>query len=98
MPTTMTSNTIPQSGRFGSKSSYRGVKTITSVPASRRDSPIISSVNFLLCKVTSVLADHLSSLGRCLVFQIPRCDQPEKGITKQKRILSMSKRHVISFR
>ena len=90
MPITMTDTTIPHLGGLGSKSSYRGVKTITSVPASRRASPIISFVNFLVDKVTSVLRGlFLSSFGQFPVFEVSRGYELEKGITKQKRILSV---------
>jgi hypothetical protein len=84
MPRAINNSTISQPGRFGSKSQYRGAKTITNVPASRSASPIISSVYFFSGKVTSVL---LSRLGQFLVLQIVGRDQFEHGITEQKRVL-----------
>ena len=48
MPRTNNMRTIPHVGLYGSNNSYSGAKTIMSVPASRKASPIISSVNFLV--------------------------------------------------
>jgi len=71
MPMTSISMKIYHFGRSCSKTSYRGVKTNNRVPASRRASPIISSVNFFGDKVTSVLRSLSFPLGQFLVFQLP---------------------------
>lgn len=83
MPVAITANTIYQGGGLCSKSSYKGVKTSNRVPASRRESPIISSVYFFSDKVTSVL---LSPLGQFLVLKTIARNQLENGITEQIRI------------
>jgi hypothetical protein len=84
MPVAITANTIYQGGGLCSKSSYKGVKTSNRVPASRRESPIISSVYFFSDKVTSVL---LSPLGQVLVLKTIARNQLENGTTEQIRIL-----------
>jgi len=91
MPMRSISTKIYHFGRSCSKTSYRGVKTSNSVPASRRASPIISSVNFLDSKVTSVLCSLSFPLGQFLVFQITGGEQSAHGITEQIRILSVVK-------
>jgi len=71
MPTSITPLNVYQFGLDGSKSWYSGPKTIISVPASRSASPIISAVNLLPGKVTSVLlGKNLSSLGQFFVFRV----------------------------
>jgi len=102
-PTSITPKKVYQLGWEGSKSSYRGPKTIMSVPASRSESPIISAVNLWFGKVTSVHREespYLSSLGQLLVFQTVRRQQTEHGITEQERVLAIVKppRHFVEVR
>src|SRR5438477_8834688 len=54
IPATNNENRIIQLCGLESKISYKGANTKTRVPASRRTSPIISSVCFLPGKITSV--------------------------------------------
>lgn len=51
IPAASNASSIVQVGRLGSKIAYRGANTNTSVPASRKASPTISSVCFLLSKL-----------------------------------------------
>lgn len=68
-PTRRIARTILHLGLFGSKSSYRGAKTIMRVPASRNASEPISATGFLFDKITSVhgeeacitLSDHAAA-------------------------------------